>query len=233
MKEKTILYTFLIIFISFLQINSQDNGLHFVYDYCMNGTADEVYLEDVEDNYIYLYNGFSCDYFIPLEKRGTYYFFLESDLDIINDKNELDYILLDKNWTSYEEIRQFKVKDLDFQPIKYLKKEKNSNNYYTFTYYYKIKKDSKITTIIFRLAKNGNEKGRLWMSSLENYTDNGIDEGSDSDYSQDNDTDHSINTDTDSNIKDNDDETDIPIIKPGNAFNLKFNYLLLIILLFI
>ena len=150
--------------------------------------------------------------------------------------------MLEKVWDDYEEIHRIDVKGLDYKEIKYSNKENKGDN--DFNYYYEIKIDDKINTGIFRIGKNGNEKGQLWMDSLKEFSDVDTDENSGSDNNIDNGTDYNINTDTentnketnnntDSNNNQKDNDTEFIIMNPGAGFNLKFNYLLLMILLFI
>ena len=76
----------LIALIVLLKVNSQDNNLFFAYDYCFDCDPESADLESIEQNNIYFYNNLECS----SVKKGIYYFFLESNIDIINDKN--DYI---------------------------------------------------------------------------------------------------------------------------------------------
>ena len=82
----------------------------------------------------------------------------------MNDKNLLNYALLEKVLDDYEEIHRIDVKGLDYKEIKYLNKENKGDN--DFNYYYEIKIDDKINTGIFRIGKNGNEKGHYRMLIL-------------------------------------------------------------------
>ena len=213
MKKMTILYAFLINVITFFKVNSEENDvIEFVYDFCINGTIMDVDLENVQGNYIYYYYDFnsSCLQYI---KRKDNFFVVESNIDIINDQNSLNYALLEQKWDSYDEIKKMKVDDLNYNKIKFLKKEKRGD--YGLNYYYKIKIDNKISTGIFRIAKNGNKKGNLWMSSLKDFS--GID----------------INQELDDDIDDTDFDTNFIIPKLGDAIILKLNYLLLLMFLFI
>ena len=173
MKEVAIVFRLLIIMIALFQINSRENDIQFIYDFCINGTISIINLGNIEGNFIYYYYDFNSFCF-PNGKQSNYYFLIEADIDLINENNLLNYVLLEKKMNSYEEIKHFEVKDLNYTQINYLKKEKGGMH--SFSYYYKIKIDPKINTGIFRISKNGNKKGNLWMSSLEEFSDNDINE---------------------------------------------------------
>lgn len=222
----TIINMLLIILVLFSKINSQERQIHFVYDYCINGTSDIVDLESVEGNYIYYYYDFYCFNTFSSEKKGTYYFELDSNVGIINHKNILNYVLLDVNLTSYDEIINFEVKDLNYKPINYFRKGKRGDDDYTrFSYYYEIKKDENMNTLIFRIPKNGLKNGSLSMDSLKNLSYVGAFDEEVVNY-----TDIDTYTDTDT---DTDADTDFIIPNINEAFIPKFKYFLLLSLLFI
>ena len=161
------IYKLLIILIVFFQINSRENDIVFVYDFCINGTMRIVNLGEIEGKYIYYYYDFNSFCFSG-EKQSSYYFQIETDFDLFTEDNLLNYILLEKKFDSYDEITHFEVKNLNYTETDYLKKEKTGKH--AFSYYYKIKIDTKINSGIFRISKNGNKKGNLWMGSIEYFS---------------------------------------------------------------
>ena len=140
-----------------------------VYPYCINGTAYISNLEDYNDNYLYFQDSFNdgCKYDFLKEEADVKYYQFDSDINIINNNNLLYYTLSDKNQNS--EMKIAEIKDLNWKPIESLKTKQsndNSNNSEIHNWYFKIKNEDKKNSVLFRVAKNGNERGSVSMYTL-------------------------------------------------------------------
>ena len=169
MTNVELYFKLLILLIQLYNITSQTFEVTPVYPYCINGTAFISYLEDYNDNYLYFQDSFNdgCTYDYLKEEADVKYYQFESDINIINSENLLYYTVSDKNENS--EMKISEIKDLNWKSIESLKIKKSnddSNNADNHDWYYKIKNEDKKNSVLFRIAKNGNEKGSVSMYTL-------------------------------------------------------------------
>lgn len=158
MRNVKFLCASFIIIIMLFQVNTQIFPIIPVYPYCINGTLYIVDLQDYKDEYLYFSDDFydSCND----EKDEVKPYELTSEVEnLINSKNLLNFAMLESNKTSYS-VKIEEIKDLDWKPINQY--SESPANRWT----YEIKKEGKKNIVLFRLAKNGNEKGSLSMQTL-------------------------------------------------------------------
>ena len=162
MKNSKFLFPLLFLIITLYKVKTQTFEVIPIYSYCINGTAFIEFLEEHKEEYLYFANDFydSCT---KGNEKIKYYVF-NSDVNIIKSNNLLNYATIQKE-EGYYDIKIEEIKNLDWKPINSL----NINpitNYNDYNWYYEIKKDEEKNVVLFRLAKNGNEKGSVSMYTL-------------------------------------------------------------------
>ena len=135
MKNKIILYSFLLILSTLSSINSLEeeessSNIINILNYFLNGTYYPVNLSEIQDEFIYFTFDFESHINEKTTINDTIFFNMELDSEGKKlDDDSLSYIFSEKNWHD--------IKNEDLKNLTWNKKEiafKNENNYY-----YKIK----------------------------------------------------------------------------------------------
>ena len=188
MKNVHLLYIILVILTLLFKVNTQTFEVIPVYPHCINGTLFIAYLEEYKEDYLYFRDDFYDSCTVGTEEAKYYRF--NSDINILNNTNLLNYALLEKNSSSYD-VKVEEIKGLNWQPIKSLKI--NKSNIFEINGYnklYEIKKEEKKNIVLFRLSKSGNKKGSVSMETLSQKPDIiGFEEDSDDKTDKETDTD--------------------------------------------
>ena len=153
---------------------------------------------------------------------------IDENLVLINNSYPLKYILEEKKGN---DITIKEIENANWKDIKHLKKFKKGEER---IYFYEVILDNnKINTVLFRLPTNGNKKGTVYFSFLDDndYIDYYINE---KDYEDVFDDDKENSSDKD-NDDDDDDIVPLPIAvdNKGNILSSKIKYLLFILLMII
>ena len=162
MKNSKFLFPLLFLIITLYNVKTQTFELISIYPYCINGTAPIVFLEEHKEEYLYFGNNFydSC----TKGNEETKYYVFHSDVNIIKSNNLLNYATIQKE-EGYYYIKIEEIENLDWKPINSMN-IKPITNYNHYNWYYEIKKDEEKNVVLFRIAKNGNEKGSVSMYTL-------------------------------------------------------------------
>ena len=209
MKNVNLLYIILVILTLLFKANAQTFDIIPIYQYCINGTAFIVDLDEYKDDYLYFRDDFYDTCTDGTEEAKYYYF--HSDINIVNNTKLLNYALLEKN-TSSHYVKVDEIKNLNWKPIYSLKINKTDifegDGYYK---YYEIKKEGNKNIVLFRLSKSGNKKGSVSMYTLSKKPGIiGLEDETDED-------------------SDEDTDTDINIIRNSGKYLSKINYIFLIL----
>ena len=155
----------------FLQINSYYfQNVHFLISAKLNGTSPFISLKELEPKSNYVNFIFDFEYHINNipDAKNTAYFKISTNLDIPEDdeltENSITYRFFQDDWTKIKEKNI--ARNISYEKVKILSKEKNDEDDSIFEYYFKIKSEGeKYKSLMIKVPTQNKKEGLI---SIEN-----------------------------------------------------------------